>query len=246
MFNQLDSPQMKKTILITLTLLAIATGLDAQGKRGYLGISLGPSIPIGVFASQDDRSEEAGFGEMGAMLDLSLVYQLGKGNYGITAMLRGQLNPFDDEVRYERFNEILDIDFDYDVESGSWGVRTAMLGGFGSVPFSDKLSFYVRVMAGIVSATSPKIEAVGNSRGITILTIERSSATASAFGQLYGGGFTFDLGNKLCLTTNLDYFTAEPEFSNVVISISEGATQTRDVSQKIRTLNFSVGLGLKF
>ncbi|MBC6994845.1 hypothetical protein H9S92_11770 [Lewinella lacunae] len=178
------------------------------------------------------------------MVDLSLVYRIGKGQYGVTAMVRSQLNPVDEEAL---FSDVLqEPGISFDTEGGRWGMRTALLGAFGSVAFSDKISFHARVMAGIVGVSSPNVEATVTGPAGTFI-VEQSSENASAFGRLYGGGFTFNLGNKIALITNLDYFTATPEFSNVEVSINDIPFSTnQSLSQKVVTVNFSVGLGLKF
>ena len=82
---------MKRIVWSVVALLAIASPSLAQDKKGYIGISLGPSIPLGDLASKDIDNESAGFATSGAIFDISVAYKLGKGPFGITAMLRGQI-----------------------------------------------------------------------------------------------------------------------------------------------------------
>ena len=46
---------------------------------------------MGDLASKDIDNESAGFATSGAIFDITVAYKLGKGPFGITAMLRGQI-----------------------------------------------------------------------------------------------------------------------------------------------------------
>ncbi len=63
---------MKKIVWSVVALLAMASPSLAQDKKGYIGISLGPSVPLGDLASKDIDNESAGFAILSAIFDLSL------------------------------------------------------------------------------------------------------------------------------------------------------------------------------
>ncbi len=86
---------MKNIVLSLILLTSISIQLKAQNEKGFIGISLGPSIPLGDLASKNPNNSAAGFANTGAIFDISFAHKLGGGNLGITAILRGQSNPTD-------------------------------------------------------------------------------------------------------------------------------------------------------
>lgn len=234
---------MKKVIFSMVALLTMATQIYAQDEKGYIGISLGPSIPMGDLSSKDADNEAAGWANTGAMFDISFAYKLGESNFGVTALLRGQANPTDAQALVDEIaNQNPGIN--WTVESDGWGIGGLMFGGFGSFPISEKASFDTRAMIGFLSASSPEITVTGTGPGGTAW-IKQGSSTSSSFAYLIGAGFKFDVGSKIYLLTNLDYLGSNPEFSNVELTASDGSRETDTWSQSMGTLNFSVGIALK-
>lgn len=234
---------MKKISFTLIAFLTIALQSYSQNSKGYIGISLGRSIPMGDLSSKDADNAAAGWANTGAIFDISFAYKLGAGNFGLTALLRGQYNPTNaqslaDELakRYPGIN--------WTVESGGWGIGGLMFGGYGSFPISEKFSFDTKAMIGFLNASSPEITLTA--RGPNgIAWAKQSSASASSFSYLIGAGFKYDLGSKLCLLTNLDYLGSKPEFSGVETTASDGSRTTDTWSQSFGTLNFSIGIALK-
>lgn len=242
-YGKLKQDKMKKIIFITVVLLTISIQGYAQDEKGYIGISLGPSIPMGDLSSKDADNYSAGWANNGAVFDISIAYKLGKGNFGITALLRGQANPTDAQALVDEIaNQNPGIN--WEVESDDWGIGGLMFGGFGSFPISEKASFDTRAMIGFLSATSPEITITGSVAGGSAWT-KQGSSTASSFAYLIGAGFKFDLGSKIYLLTKLDYLSSNPEFSNVEFTASDGSRENDTWSQSMGTLNLSVGIALK-
>ena len=234
---------MKKIVWSVVALLAMASPSLAQDKKGYIGISLGPSIPLGDLASKDIDNESAGFATSGAIFDISVAYKLGKGPFGITAMLRGQANPMDAKAFVDGIaNQNPGIY--WTVESEGWSAGGWMLGGFGSFSISPKASFEPRAMIGFVNAVSPNITITGSANGSSIW-VKQGTSSVFTFSYLLGAGFKFDLGQKFYLLTNLDYLGSNPEFSNIDITASDGSRSKSTVSQPMGTLNWGLGVALK-
>lgn len=236
---------MKKVIFSLVALLTISSQSYAQDKKGYIGISIGPSIPTGDLASKDADNEAAGWANTGAIFDISFAYKLGEGNFGITALLRVQANPTDNQALVDEIaNQNPDPGINWTIESDGWGIGGFMFGGFGSFPISEKASFDTRAMIGFLSASSPEITVTGTGPGGTAW-IKQGSTTAASFAYLIGAGFKFDIGSKLYLLTNLDYLGSNPEFSDVELTASDGSRETDTWSQSMGTINLSVGIALK-
>ena len=223
--------------------LTITSQSYAQDEKGYIGISLGPSIPMGDLSSKDIDNDAAGWANTGAVFDISFAYKLGEGNFGITALLRGQANPTDAQALADEFaNQLPGVD--WTVKSDAWGIGGLMFGGFGSFPLSEKSSFDTRAMIGFLSVSSPELTVTVTGPGGTAW-VKQSSTSATSFAYLIGAGFKFDIGSKLYLLTNLDYLGSNPEFSNVEVTASDGSRGTDTWSQSMGTLNLSVGIALK-
>jgi len=234
---------MKKIIFSLLAMTILSSFSRAQDEKGYIGFSLGPSIPLGDLASKNVNNAAAGWAKTGAIFDISFAYKLGNGNFGISALLRGQSNPTDAQsIVDEIANQSSGIN--WSVESGSWGMGGLMFGGFGSFPISEKASFDTRVMIGFLSATSPEINITGSGLGGTVW-VKQSSAGSTSFAYMFGAGFKFDIGRKLYLLTNLDYLGSNPEFRGVETTASDGTRVKNTWSQRIGTINLSLGLALK-
>lgn len=234
---------MKKIITTTIAVLIIASYSYAQDKKGFIGISLGPSIPIEDLASKDANNDAAGWAITGAIFDISFAYKLGEGNFGITALLRGQFNPIDVKALADELARQYPTVY-WTVQSDGWGIGGLMFGGFGSFPVSEKATFDARAMIGFLSASSPEFTFTASGPGGTAWA-KQSSATASSLAYLIGGSFKFDIGKKLYLLTNLDYLGSNPEFSNVETVASDGSRKTDTWSQSFGSINLGIGLAFK-
>ncbi len=234
---------MKKFVSSLVVLTTIVLHTQAQDAKGYIGFSLGPSIPMGDLASKDADNNAAGWAKTGAIFDISFGYKLGNGNFGISALLRGQTNPTDAQsLADELANQAAGVN--WTVESAGWGIGGLMFGGFGSFPISEKSSFDTRAMIGFLSATSPEITLTASGPGGTFW-FKQSSASTNSFAYLLGAGFKFDIGKKLYLLTNLDYLGSNPEFKNVETLSSDGTREKSTWSQSMGSINISAGLALK-
>ena len=231
-----------KNFLIILTIsLLTATNCHSQDK-GYIAISLGPSIPIGDFASRDASNKSAGWATTGAIFDISFAYKLGQ-NFGLTALLRGQANGIDNDAFASELAK--QAGGNWTVDSKAWSIGGLMFGAYGSFPISDKVSFDTSAMIGFLSATSPELNVTLSGSGGAVW-VKQSSVSASSFSYLIGVGFKFDVGNKICLLANLDYLGAKPEFRDVAVTSSAGgAPQKNTFSQGFGAINFGFGIGMR-
>lgn len=230
--------------LLTFKSFSQDKGYIGLSDKGYVGLSVGASIPIGDFASKDKNNNSAGFATTGTIFDISFGYKLGK-NFGISALYRGQVNPTDADAFAAIFqNQYPGIS--WTVDSKSWSAAGFLFGCYGSFPIgtSGQTSFETRALIGFLSATTPEINITGRF-GTTSAWIRQSSATATSFSFLLGMGFKFNVGNKICLLTNLDYLGAKPEFTDIKITDSTGGSSVETVTQSLETINFSVGIGFR-
>jgi len=126
-----------KRILLVFALVGITTSLFAQdsGRKGFIGISMGPSIPVGDFADKSFTSANAGFAKTGATFNLvNFGYKFGQ-NFGIVGSWFGSANNVD----------IQGVD-------GTWSYGGLMGGPMLSMPVSDRIDFDLKAMIGFASA----------------------------------------------------------------------------------------------
>jgi hypothetical protein len=234
---------MKQYLLSVALVSSIALQSAAQGEKGFVGLSLGPNVPMGNFNSRNVNNGEAGFARTGGSFDISAGYKLGGSHFGITAMLRAHSNSYDVQPLVE------DLKFqapqvNWNVESSAWRMGGLLLGGFGSIPISEKVYFDARALVGIVNATSPQINITGSDATETFW-VKRDARTARSFAYLFGAGFKFDIAPKWYLLTNIDYIGTTVEFPNIELTSSLGDRQRFGIEQEMASFNLSVGVALK-
>lgn len=237
-------PLMKNQHLLSILFVFVCIIGYSQDK-GYIAISAGPSFPNGDFGSKDVNNESAGLANTGAIFDLTFAQKFGK-TFGMTLMLRGQVNGVDSEPLVdELYNQSPEVT--WSAETDTWGIGGFMAGLYGSFPMGSngKVTFDTRAMIGFIDATSPQITIYGDYLGTTFW-VNTESASAGAFAYLFGAGFRFNLGNHFCILTNLDYLGSTPEFEGVVTRTSLGGYSTNTYQQSFGTVNVGVGIGYRW
>ncbi len=234
---------MRKIVIGSLTLLLFSIQINAQDNNGYIGITIGPSIPIGDFASKDLANTNAGLANTGVSYDISFAHKLGGSNFGITALLRSQANPLDVQSVANGFASRF-FGTTWVVESKPWTLGALLIGGFGSFPITQKVTFDPRAMFGFASVASPDMTFdITGARGTG--WIKQSSVISTSFAFLLGAGFKFEIGKKLFLITQIDYAYSNPEFNNVETVSDEGVRIRNTISQSIQNINIGIGIAVK-
>lgn len=234
---------MKKHLLSLALIASMALQATAQDQKGFVGISLGPSIPLGNFASKNVNSQEAGFAKPGATFDITAGYKLGGSHFGIIATLRGQSYAYDTQPLVNDLS-FQAPQFNWNVENSTWRTGSFLIGGFGSIPISERVFLDARAMVGFANSTSPQLNITGTDLTDTFW-VKRDSRSASSLAYLFGAGFKFDVAPKLYLLTNIDYMATSPEFSNVDLTTSIGDRQSITFKQNMGVFNLSIGVALK-
>jgi hypothetical protein len=233
---------MMKNLFMLSLILVFNTIYSFSQDKGYIAVSLGPSIPTSDFASKNIDNEAAGFAQPGGMIDISFGYKLSK-NYGIAAMLRGQINNLDKDAISTEITKGLPWVND-NVRTGSWKIGGLMVGGYGTFPITNKVSFEPKFLFGLLLAKSPElnIDLTGpDGSG----WVKQNSVTSSTFGALVGAGFKYNAGKKMCLFANIDYLGAKPEFRDVETTTNFDYREKGTYSQTFGTVNLGIGVGYK-
>ena len=182
--------------LITSLLLAAATvtafaqtDQDSNRRKGFIGISLGPSLPVGSFAKVEDKDGAAGGG-----LHLNLInfgYRFSD-KVGITAKYFGGANVIKLEKELEREEENFE----------PWNYGGLLAGPMVSVPLSNSVEVDFRPMVGFCAAMLPKHKS------------EREAKTSEAsLAYSLGVNFQFNVASRFGIHAGLDYFHTKSEFT---------------------------------
>ena len=93
-------------ILLTLFISLTINLFAQQERKGYIGISIGPSFPIGNFGDTNINNDNAGLAENGTNLNLiDFGYKFSK-HFGISAALGGAFYQIGPEVLNVQLNYV--------------------------------------------------------------------------------------------------------------------------------------------
>ncbi len=241
-------------ILIVLQTPCVMAQDESTGeeKRGFLAISLGPSIPTGQFASKDfNSSTYSGFAKTGAIFDISFGYTFTNG-WGLTALARGQANTVDAQAYASGLMTQFAID-GYTVTSESWMTSGYLIGGYRSSPISERLFFDFRAMLGVMLSRLPATTIEGRD-GFEAFEVSRQETNASGFATLLGVGLKYNVGRRSSLLFNVDYWGGKVDFSGFPVTtitsafgiITDSSTSLGSIETNLNTLNLAIGYGFRF
>lgn len=227
---------MKKNLTLTSIFILIATivfGQTAEDRKGYIGISLGPSIPIGSFARDDANT--------GAIFDVHFAYKLKK-NVGLAVLIRGQYLPVNVQSLTGKMRQVIP-GVNTDVKGDGWSSGGLMVGIYSAYPLDQKgiAVFELKTLAGFMTTTSPQVD-------IRLSSLEGSgwvrqhSVSATAFSYLISAGMRFNAGKRMAFIVNADYLDYTPNFKNVKMTTSIGTQETQNMQEQIQTINISAGI----
>lgn len=238
---------MRKALLI-LGLVSFTCMLSAQQihfqqeeekpRRGYIGISLGASIPTGQFASSDYKEDYSGYAKTALSLQLiNFGFTFGS-NIGIAGMWTG--NTF--KVNEDALLNNLAVG-GLSIEADPWSFGALMIGILISVP-ANKFNIDFRGMIGYAYTTAPEISISGYSdEGPFVLT--QKSASSDAVAGDFGMGIRFHLSQLICLNLLFDYLACKPVFSSMLYSGEAGIYQPIQFEQPMNHFTITGGIGFK-
>jgi hypothetical protein len=171
-------------------------------------------------------------------------------------MWRNQANSIDTDKYKQDFENYLDNNTNAfypraEIKAGSFKFNEFMAGIYTTFPVSKKTNFDTRVLLGYSIATSPSFSTVVYEYGTKSLTIDRDQAETGAFSYIIGAGIKKALSEKTYFMVNVDFYSTKAEWKNVretIYSYRTGFYNSGkyEMSQKISTLNISLGLGKRF
>jgi hypothetical protein len=209
--------------------------------KGYVSLSIGPSIPVGNYARTNLSNDQAVFAALGGSAILSYSRLIGK-KIGLAAELLGQINPLNVKALEKDFGQqkfalpsvILSngppqnlphqvyVSYqNWGFDKKSWFSGSALVGGYGEFALSKagNISVTTKVLLGAAYLSAPKLS--GESHTDTSW-IKVGQTAASAFGFAYSlsSGLKYDFNKKISLIAIIEYFgTSNVTFKNVTESL---------------------------
>lgn len=238
---------MKKNVMLTGIFIFIASivfGQITEDRKGYIGVSVGPSLPVGSFASNDIGNSKAGLATIGAIFDVSFAYKLKK-NFGLAALLRGQYNPVNVQPLVDEINREIAGARTY-ANGDGWSSGGLMAGIYSTYPLNQKATVILelKTLAGFMNTTSPQIDInIFSSEGS--ISMRQHSATATSFSYLVSAGMRLNAGKRIAFIISADYSDYTPNFKNVQTTTSTGVYENNNMKQGIEAINISAGIALR-
>ena len=224
---------MKGQIFLFSICLALLQNSYSQPNKdkNLITLSIGPSLPVGSFASTDPSNNLAGYAKVGEALNISIVHKLNK-NIGLVAMLYGQRNGLSTNLLARQFGET-GIYFENNgsgpnyyhnwvIDKKSWYLESFLLGITDEffIKRDSKFSFAVKALIGVANVQLPKLNA-SSKTDTSFATITQNSASAIGLSYLASVGLNYKLTKRLCLIFSLDYFgVVQVNFKNVTETIT--------------------------
>lgn len=233
-----------RKIIICLGILFLASSSFSQVKKAMLGISPGPSIPIGDFASTDLRYDKAGYAKTGVHLSVDFTYHFFK-YFGVAGLWTGNVNPVNIEKMTDKLEGLfmmIDPDFAWEVQSQAWSSGGLLAGPLLSLPLG-RLQLDLRALYGVSSSKVPRLD-MSATDGVNSFVITQHEARKTSLACNFGGGLRYHFSENLALTANMDNFMVYPEF-DVAVTSDVGYGGSGKVEQFINMMNFSIGIGYK-
>lgn len=188
-------------------------------RRGYIGLSLGPSFPIGDFAKKENFASGTGLTgpettSIGLQLNLINFGYLFSEHVGIAGSWFG--------AAYSRTSNR-----SYELEP--WSCGSIMIGPLFSFPISEKAEWDFRPMLGRSVCGGQRED------GSNTTLLERNSALVFNIGTV----FRIHTGKKVSLLLSADYFSTKLKFND------NGANGPGADEQAIKALSLGFGFAYR-
>ncbi len=147
----------------------------------------------------------------------------------------------------------------WEFEESSWDIAALLVGGYKEFNTgSSRIIITSKLQAGPAYVSSPKLS--GSSiTDTTIISVSQTSASSFGFGYLASAGIKIRSAENVCVLASLEYFgTNNITFKNIaakmigVKNMSNPATMvtfqntvTSNSKQKINSINFCIGIGVR-
>ena len=235
-----------RIITVLIIALLFSTNIIAQeilstiGGKVYIGMSVGPSFPVGSFGNDDPQDERSGYANTGYTIELN-------GGIRLLNLLEISVCGFRNSNNTNITNLVNSLNSLYPgsnlrANSDSWEIF-GVLGGLGtsfSLPANSVAD--IKVLGGYLNTSSPTFSVESNNSQ-DYVRIEGMTVAS----PVYFGSFSvrYPVGDDLYLSIGFQYISSNATFENVktITSINgEIEESTTSFRQSMDTTNLVVGL----
>lgn len=225
--------------ILTMCVIGMQLLHAQSGKRQFIGVSAGISIPTGDFARADIDDSTSGFARSGVNIQMTYGYRLTH-NFGLQAQITYNSNAFD-YTKYE--NGLMEQypDFQVRVESRTnWSSGGILIGPYLRLPLTEQLSWDVRAIAGLYGAYSPDIIIYTSKSALEKDEYYRSPGKGFSFGYSFGTGFKYQF-SKYYLLLYADYVASPMSIDNASGWDWNDQPYSKTFKQEINYISVSLG-----
>jgi hypothetical protein len=234
-----------------------------------ISLSIGPSLPVGEFASKNGSDPASGMAKPGALADLSYMSPP-KAHLGLIGTIRWRVNPVSKDGALGIFQQAYPS-FQWSMSSHSWSAGAVMAGVYYTASVTPKLSFQGALMAGAaeVYAQDWAIRGIRDSTAtgghVDVGFADNKKMHTTTFTAMAKAGISYRLTGRLSFVASLDYWYLKPAFKNFstslafgyhmlipgYYSLSNSATAitynsyTKDYTQPMNSLDLTAGLSFR-
>lgn len=236
-------------ILLTSALYAQSSGINAVKRPfGYVSVSVGPSIPLSDFSSDNAYDNRSGYATLGYKVEADFGINIGSG-FAIGLMGFANFNPTNIDSYISRL-QTQNPGTVWTGESKTWEVFGGMGGFTFGYPAGKNLFLDFRALTGLISAKSPEImlKYPNSNTGFTD-SYMISENTSSAWSTLFSGSLSYQTSKNIMVTGGIEFLNSKPAFNNVETTIIENnitTKQTTSFSRQLNSLIFSAGVKYVF
>lgn len=225
---------MKKIYVLLVASVCLFMTTAAQEKtemaRGFIGLSVGPSFPVGDFSSTDFNNEHAAYAKIGINIDLQGGYHLSK-----TFVLAGSaffsVYSFDEQKLKDQMVQEGLIPPGAVMTVDHWKYYGFVVGPMITFDFANNTKFDLSVMTGLAGANSPK--AIVTESGTSSQLAEDWSTTMPL---KINAGIRMPFGSNMYFAGGVNYIFLEPDFT-------VGSSKAH---QQIQAVTVTAGVGFRF
>jgi len=245
----------KTTLTISLIILLVFSTSFAQekvckkghclkGDVGYVSFSIGPSIPLGNFSSNDINNTNAGFANTGSKIEINGGFNIYEST-DLALKLFYSMNSFDASSLTKKLATD-NPGTTWTTSGRSWDLVGFMVGLNYSYPFRNKFVGDVKFQTGLMKSSTPQMTVTGSNGAI----ITEGEKSASSFVYLLSVGGHYPLGRLIDAVGSLEYLSSSASFNNInKVSSTPGftpVTSTSSFKQSISIISLNFGVRVKF
>jgi hypothetical protein len=252
-----------------LSALACLSALYAFSQQNAtLSLSIGPSQPVGKFADKNANDNQSGLAKHGGLIDISYSYLLKHSSFGLTASLRGRLNPIDLGAAVAPVAEA-NPGYQWSEPGASWKTAALMVGAYHCRTVARKVQVREAILLGVAEAYLPAYSASGihqtdDTSAESLIELNGKKAYATTFSGVATLGISYQWTKKFALLAGVDFWYLKPYFKSVTVSetmatgfivpgqlsLQNAATisyqeSTTSYTQPMNSIDLSIGISMR-